>query len=71
MSETARVRSSDQEVEMQVQEQLKVWFKLNQEKIIRNKVTDVSRRLYQSEHLQVSEEGVRGSCYVIARVTED
>ena len=69
MSETARGRAEEKKLESQVDAQLKVWFKLNHDYLIRSKKeTVLDQSLYESECLQVTAEGVQGPCYVIAKL---
>ena len=64
MTETARDRNSKEEMEKELNEQVILWFKLNQEFLKKQKPV-VDR--YETKFLKCNAEFVRGLAYVIGR----
>ena len=67
MTETARQRKSDEELMKDMNDQVNLWLKLNQEFLTKQKPV-VDR--YESKYLKSNAEFVRGLAYVIGRQSE-
>lgn len=67
MTETARFRAEEAEMEQELFENVHVWLRLNQERMQLHKPVVPA---YESEHLTLNSEGVRGVCYLVNKFTQ-
>lgn len=67
MTETARFKATQAELELQVKTQVSMWLKLNRDKLLLQRPEPVS---YESKFLKYSNDFVRGLAYVVGRQSE-
>ena len=68
MTESARVRLDETVVQKKTDDQVALWLKLNSGLMTRKPVIVEP---YESSRMKLRQEGVRGICYVIRRLTEE
>lgn len=67
LTETERVKSSEQEMQEQVLEQVQLWFKLNTNKLAEK---DITIEPYDSHTMRLRKDRILSSCFVVARMTQ-